>query len=251
MWRMRYIAGRYDTPVTYALLVVMAAVFVIDFFLQGSLTGLLGWSPTIAWLHSGQFWRPFTFQFVHGGGNGILWALFDGLLIWWCGSTLERAWGAGKYLFFFFSSGILPGLVLLPQTLATNIEPIFIGMTGSFVAFVVAFAAMSPYATIYFFGVVPMQARVLAAIIIAFDLFGNYERYGGPLQALIALAVVIVYAYFFTTRRVSLPSFGGGSGPRGPSFKERLDRWQQRRKMRQWQKRVSKIDRPEDLFKDK
>jgi len=107
---------------------------------------------------------------------------------------------------------------------------------------------MNPYATVMFW-FIPMQARFMAAVIVAFALFGNYFIYGGPFQAVLAIAVACVYAYFFTTRRVSLPNLGGGD--QGPSMKERFNRWQQRRKMRQWQRRVSKIDRPEDLFKDK
>ena len=248
MWKMRYYARRYDTPATYVLLVAMIAGFIVDFVTSFRLAAALGWSPTVTWLHSGEYWRPFTFPFVHAGG--VLWALFDGILLYWFGASLERAWGTGKYLFFFFSSGIIPGLVLLPQSAAAPITPYFIGLAGSFVAITVAFAAMNPYATVMFW-FIPMQARWMAAIIVAFDLFGNYGRYGGPLQAILAVAVAVIYAYFFTTRRVSLPNLGGGSGPRGPSMKERFDRWQQRRKMRQWQRRVSKIDRPEDLFKDK
>ena len=247
MWKMRYYGRRYDTPASYGLIAVMAAAFVLDFFTSQSLTQLLAWPPSVTWLHSGQYWRPFTFTFVHAGG--ILWALFDGLLLFWFGSSLERAWGSGKFLFFYFSSGILPGLVLIPQTAYSPTAPLFIGMAGSFVGITVAFASMNPYATVMFW-FIPMQARFMAAVIVAFALFGNYFIYGGPFQAVLAIAVACVYAYFFTTRRVSLPSIGSGRPP-GPSIKERIDRWQQRRKMRQWQRRVSKIDRPEDLFKDK
>jgi hypothetical protein len=110
---------------------------------------------------------------------------------------------------------------------------------------------MNPFATIIFW-VFPMQARWMAAIIVAFDLFGNSGRYGGPLQAALAIAVVCLYAYLFATRRVSIPTLGAGPAKaKGPSIKERIERWQQRRRMRQWQRRVSKIERPEDLFKDK
>jgi len=250
MWKMRYYTRRYDTPATYVLLAATAAGFVVDFFTQQRLTEALGWPPTVGWLNGGELWRPFTFPFVHAGS--VLWALFDGILLFWFGASLERAWGTGKFLFFFFSSGILPGLVIMPQTAAAPIQPYFIGLAGSFVAITVAFASMNPYATVMFW-FFPMQARIMAAIIVAFDLFGNYGRYGGPVQAVEAVAVAVIYAYFFTTRRVSLPTFSGGRprGPAGTSLKERFDRWQQRRKMRQWQRRVSKIDRPEDLFKDK
>lgn len=250
MWKMRYYSQRYDTPATYVLLGLMVLIFLFDFFTQYTLLApLLAWEPSVAWLHTFRYWQAFTFPLVH---TSVLGLLFDGLCLYWFGGSAERAWGTGKFLFFFFSSGMLAGFVLIPQTLAAPIMPIFTGMAGSFVGLCVAFAAMNPYATIMFW-FIPMQAWVMAAVIIAIDLFGNYSRYGGPIQALIAVAVVVIYAYFFTTRRVSVPSFGGGShrGPAGPSLKERIDRWQQRRKMRQWQRRVSKIDRPDDLFKDK
>ena len=250
MWKMPYYLRRYDTPATYVILAVMVAVFVINFFGGDRLVPLLAWSPSVGWLKSGAYWQPFTFPFVHFSG-GILGLLFDGILIYWFGASLERAWGTGKFLFFFFSSGILAGAVLVPQTLSLPISPLFTGLAGSFVAISVAFAAMNPFATIIFW-VFPMQARWMAAIIVAIDLFGNYQRYGGPLQAVMAITVVCLYAYLFATRRVSIPTLGSGPAkPKGPSLKERIERWQQRRRMRQWQRRVSKIERPEDLFKDK
>ena len=247
MWKMRYYTRRYDTPATYVLIAVMLALFVVNFFSQGQIAVLLAWSPTMAWLRSGPYWQPFTFQFAHGPPWGFLGIIFDLMLLYFLGASLERAWGTAKFLFFFFSSGIIAGLVLI----AAPAPPQFAGMAGSFVAITVAFAAMNPYAPMIFW-VVPMQARFMAAIIVAFELFGNYGRYGTPLQALMAIAVCTLYAYFFTTRRVSLPTIGGGRPrqPSGPSIKERFDRWQQRRRMRQWQRKVSKIERPEDLFKD-
>lgn len=251
MWKMRYYANRYDAPATYALLAIMVVVFVFEFIAGDSLASVLAWQPSVAWLKSGAYWQPLTFPFVHGRG-GAFSLLGDGLILYFFGASLERAWGSAKFLFFFFSSGIIAGLVLIPQTISNPIPPMFFGMAGSFVAIDVAFGAMNPYATVLLMMVIPLQARWLAALIVFFELFTNYGRYGGPLPALLAISVTCIYAYLFATRRVSLPTIGGGRGAsRGPSLKERFERWQQRRRMRDWQKRVSKIDRPEDLFKDK
>ncbi len=248
MWRMRYYARRYDNPVTMVLLAIMAAVFVVDFFTGQRLIFVLGWRPSIDWLKTGPYFQPLTFPFVH---SSILGLLFDGILLYWLGASLERAWGAQKYLFFFFITGILAGAVLIPQTAVAPVLPFFTGLAGIFVGMTVAFSAMNPFTTIMFW-FVPMQARWLAVIIIAFDLFGNYQRYGGPLQAVESIGVVTLFSYMFATRRVSLPTLGSGGGrARGPSLKERFERWQQRRRMRQWQRRVSKSKSPEDLFKDK
>jgi len=84
MWKMRYYTRRYDTPATYVLLAATAAGFVVDFFTQQRLTEALGWPPTVGWLHGGELWRPFTFPFVHAGS--VLWALFDGILLFWFGA---------------------------------------------------------------------------------------------------------------------------------------------------------------------
>lgn len=246
MWKLPYMVRRYDTPATYAMLAIMAIVFFFDFITQNQLLRILEWFPSVDWLRTGPYWQPFTFPFAHGGTNffGIL---ADALVLYFFGGSLERAWGTNKFLFFFFSSGIIVGLVLMPSTMASPFVPHFFGMAGSFVAIVVAFASMNPFATIifYFF---PMQARWMALIIVGFELFGMSFRYGGPLQSIIAVATASIYAYLFATRRIVLPTPPVG---KGPSMRERFDRWQQRRRMRQWQRRVSKIDRPEDLFKDK
>src|ERR1700730_12490779 len=228
MWKLPYYARRSDNPASIALIAIMAAGFVVDFFSGGNLMPLLAWPPSVEWLRIGQIWRPLAFPFTHAG---VLHLLFDGILLAWIGSSVERSWGSRKFLFFFFSSGILAGIVLIPQTMTGLASPVFFGMVGSFVAIVVAFAAMNPYATILFW-MIPMQARWLAAIVVAFELFGRYQYYGGRLQAVMAITVSVLYGYLFATRRVSLPSIGSVPS-RGPSFKERFDRWQQRRRMRQ------------------
>jgi membrane associated rhomboid family serine protease len=246
MWKLPYYARRYDNPASIAMIAIMALVFVVGFFTSDAMFPWLAWIPSVAWLKSGLYWQPFTFPFVHPSTN-IIGLLFDGVALFWLGSSLERSWGSGKYVFFVLSSGIIAGLVLLPQSITGGAAPVFYGLVGSFVAIPVAFAALNPYVTIMFW-FIPMQARWLAAIIIAFELFANYGKYGGRLQAIMAITVVALYGYLFATRRAVLPAVGGS---RGPSMKERFDRWQQRRRMRQWQRRVSKIERPEDLFKDK
>src|SRR3977135_3079516 len=98
MWKMPYYARRYDNPASLGLIAIMVAIFLLDFFGGGRLTALLAWSPSVEWLRRGAYWQPFTFPFVHGSIIGLL---FDGILLYWFGASLERAWGTGKFLFFF------------------------------------------------------------------------------------------------------------------------------------------------------
>ena len=244
IYRYRPGGGGGETPAVYALLSIMGIVFLVDFFLRGSLTLILAWPVSISWLHTLMLWQPLTFPFVHGAN--FLYLLTDGMVLYFFGSSLERAWGSGKFVFFFFATGIVPGAVLMA------LSPwfpggAFFGMVGSLVSIVVAFAAMNPYATVLLI-IFPLQARWLGVLAVAFELFGRTGLYGGPIPAVVAIALTVAFAYVFTTNRFSL----GTLLPRGgPSMRERLERWQQRRRMREWQRRVSRINRPEDLFKDK
>ncbi|MDQ6825070.1 MAG: rhomboid family intramembrane serine protease [Candidatus Eremiobacteraeota bacterium] len=237
-----------ETPAVYVLLAAFGVLFLIDFYMRNAVGPLLVWPISVEWLKSLQLWRPFTFPFVHGSNFWYL--ITDALVLYFFGSSLERAWGTGRFLFFFFASGIVAGLVVFVLGLfggsdSLALVPTFFGMVGSLMSIVIAFAAMNPFATVllYFF---PIQARWLGVLAVAFELFGRSGFYGGPVKALVAVGVTALFAYSFTVSRFSLNTL---FRRRGPSLKEHLDRWQQRRRMRQWQRKVSRIERPDDLFK--
>lgn len=231
-------------PAVYALLAVMGILFIADWILHGSISQWLVWPISLAWLGSLELWRPFTFPFAHI--TSFLYLVTDALVLYFFGGSLERAWGSGKFLFFFFAAGIVPGLVLLAISPWTG-GTLFYGMVGGFVGMVVAFAALDPYQTVLLF-IFPLQARWLALLSIAYELFARTGMYGGPLGAILGVGVSAGFAYLFTVSRFS---FRLPSGRGGPTLKERIERWKQRRRMRQWQRRVSRAERPEDLFKDK
>ncbi len=234
-----------ETPVVYGLLALCGIVFLIDFYTHNALGLLLVWPVnSLQWFASLHYWQPFTFPFVHF--SQIFYLLTDALVLYFFGSSLERAWGSVRFVFFFFATGILAGLVVLA------LSPVFsgglmFGMVGSLVALVVAFASLNPYATVILF-IFPLQARWLAALAIVFEIFGRTGTYGNPATTTVAVLTVSAFSWAFTTRRFSFPVLSRRSGP---GLKERFGHWQQRRRMRQWQRRVSRIERPDDLFKDK
>jgi uncharacterized protein len=233
-----------ETPAVYALLAAMGIIFIVDWTSHGTITNWLVWPTTAAWLASLELWRPFTFPFAHG--SSFLYLITDALVLYFFGGSLERAWGSARFLFFFFLAGIVPGLVELALSFRTG-GTIFYGMVGGFVGMVVAFAALQPYQTVLLF-IFPLQARWLAALLVAYELFARTSIYGDWLQAILAVGATVGFAYLFTVTRFSLRL---PSGRRGPSLRERIERWQQRRRMREWQRRVSRAERPEDLFKNK
>lgn len=230
------------TPVVFGFLAAFVVLFLLVFFgIAQPFLATLFWIPSLTWIRTLQLWQPFTFPFLHL----TLWPslVIDGLVLFFFGGSLERSWGGLRFAFFFFASGIVAGLVTMLISPISGV-PAFYGMVGSFIAVVVAFAALNPTATVYllFF---PLQARWLALIVVGFEFFGDFTRYGGVGPAAAVIAAVATFSWAFATYRPSLAMPSG----RGPSIRERFDRWQQRRRMRSWQRRVSRIDKPEDLFK--
>jgi membrane associated rhomboid family serine protease len=239
---------RGETPVVYVLLSIMGIVFLIDFYSHGVLTLALAWPVTFLWLKSLHLWLALTFPFVHFSDFNSL--LTDAILLFFIGRSVEQAWGPGRFLFFFFASGMLAGVIVL---ILTAINPsmnggIFIGMVGSFLAISIAFASMSPNSTILFFFVLPLPAWTVAVIGVAIELFFRNGLYGGPIPASIAIVGVGLFAFAFTRGRFSLSR---AFSYKGPSLRERIERWQQRRRLRELQRRVTRVNRPVDLFKDK
>ena len=244
-----------ETPGVMALILFNVAFFLFDFIGQAmhlglSLSDVYAWPIAPTWVLTLHLWQPLTYPFVHMSG-GFLALLADCLALYFFAGSLERAWGTTRFIIYFFLSAVLVGAVLTPISAVTNQEPVLSGLgPGMWLTMIVAFATLNPGATILLMFIIPLQARWLAWITIAVDIFAFYPYFGGPIAALLAVGVLSFFAYAFTSRDFRM-GFRGRGGPKGPSLKERFDRWQQRRRMRQWQRRVSKIDRPEDLFKDK
>jgi membrane associated rhomboid family serine protease len=237
-----------DTPAIWALLSLMLAFFVIGFFgLMQDLIVWLGWQTVPDWFLQFRFWQMLTFPLVH---NNILGLLFDALAIYFFGSPLERAWGTPRFVAFFFLSGIVAGMTVIGLNALSPALPggFFAGAVTHFVSLGIAFGALNPSARIYIYFVIPVEARWLGIISAGLEFFLNYQAYGNKLSALIAIIVTAVFSYAFAAGRFDFRPRGGGGG-RGPSIKERFDHWRMRQRMRGWQKKVSRIDKPDDLFK--
>lgn len=228
------------TPVTYGLLVLFMLVYIIRLFGGEGVSAILAWPVTPAWFSTGMFWQPLTFSLVHLDPLGLL---FDGLVLFFFGGSLERSWGSLRFLIFYLLNGIIAGAIVMALSQLHGFGgALFVGMVGNFVAMAVAFASINPYATVIFL-VFPMQARWLGVLAVGAEFLLANGRYGGPVPALIAIALITLFAWAYATNRLNLAYW------RGPSMKERLERWQQRRRWRKWQREAAKIQRPSDLFK--
>ncbi len=110
-------------------------------------------------------------MFLHGG----LWHLaFNMLALFFFGPRLELRLGGRNFLGLYFVSGIAGALLSL---LTPNVP--IVGASGAVYGVLLGFARSWPRDQIYIWGVFPIEARWLVAIMTALSLYGGFIGRGG------------------------------------------------------------------------
>ena len=114
-------------------------------------------------------WRPWTlvtYMFLHGGFMHIL---FNMLMLFFFGPRLEERLGSRTFIWFYLTCGI-GGAIL---SFATPFSMV-VGASGAIFGVVVGFARYWPREDIYIWGVLPIQARVLAIFMVVSSLVAGF-----------------------------------------------------------------------------
>ncbi|HEY6102896.1 MAG TPA: DUF1751 domain-containing protein [bacterium] len=143
-------------PVTWSVIGVHTATFVVAFVVGGSL-----WEPFIFRTNAvlGAPWSLLTYPLI---GTGILWVLLGGYMMWMFGGSLERAWGIAGYIRFLIlvtlgtAAGLWLGATLLGRA------GFLAGLGLPLAAVTVAWAAINPSERLLLYFVLPIESRWLA-----------------------------------------------------------------------------------------
>ncbi|MDK2807306.1 MAG: hypothetical protein PWP24_35 [Clostridiales bacterium] len=87
--------------------------------------GALYW-PLV--LEKGEYFRLLTSMFLH---FGIAHLLNNMLILWFIGGTLEKLTGHIRFLFLYFLSGILAGVISMGYNIGTGQAPVAAGASGA------------------------------------------------------------------------------------------------------------------------
>ena len=152
-------------PVTQALLIANAAIFLLDQMLLG---GLL--SQWFALWPLGPNFAPYqvvTYAFLHGS---MMHLFFNMLGLWMFGAELERVWGTKRFLQFYAASLLAAaGMQLVVNLLLGSPYPT-VGASGALFGLLLAFGMMFPNRTIMpLFPPIPMKAKTFVMV------FGGLE----------------------------------------------------------------------------
>jgi membrane associated rhomboid family serine protease len=119
-----------------------------------------------------QIWRFITFQFLHTGGQHLL---FNMLGLFFFGPMIENYLGSRRYLIFYllcgiggaFSYLILWGLHILIDNPWTQL----IGASAGIYGVLIAAAQVAPDTTVLIYGLIPMRLRVMAWLLLSIAVY--------------------------------------------------------------------------------
>lgn len=132
-----------------------------------------GWSPAVMadFSFSPQLvllrpWTLVTYAFLHGGFTHLL---LNMLMLFFFGPRLEERLGSRTFIWFYLACGV--GGALLSFALGPSAR--VVGASGAIYGVVVGFARYWPRENIYIWGILPVQARILALFLVASSLLSG------------------------------------------------------------------------------
>jgi membrane associated rhomboid family serine protease len=174
-------------PVIKYLLISNVAIFIIEFFLFGSLhvggvplssffMKYFALNPIGSTVYPFYPWQLFTYLFMHAN----FWHLFLNMLaLWMFGMELENIWGSKKFLTYYLMCGVAAGLAnLLIAPLFTAINIPTVGASGAIYGVLVAFGMLFPDRPIFLYFLLPIKAKYFVIIYIGIELLSVSDSSG-------------------------------------------------------------------------
>jgi membrane associated rhomboid family serine protease len=156
------------TPWVQRLIIANVAISVLQ-YMSPMITFHMAFVPAQILL---QPWTIITYMFAHGG----FWHLFWNMLgLFFFGPPLESRWGSREFLKFYFICGM--GGAALSFLFAFD-API-IGASAAVYGVMLAFAMNWPDAPIYIWGILPVKAKFLVAVLAIFSIMSMVGGGGG------------------------------------------------------------------------
>jgi rhomboid family protein len=134
-------------------------------------------------------WTGFTYMFLHAGISHVL---FNMLGLFFFAGRLETKLGPRRFLMLYFLSGI--GAALFSFLFSWQ-SPV-VGASGAVYGILAGYAMFWPRENIYIYGVIPVQARVLAGILVFVSLYSGISGSGSGTAHFAHLGGILVGAAY-------------------------------------------------------
>jgi len=172
--------GRALTPWVKRLLIANVAVFFLtmvdqDFFFQW-----FAFAPSQLLTRP---WGALTYMFLHGD---LMHLFVNMLVLFFFGPPLEARWGSTEFIKFYFICGL--GGVALSFVFA---PAWIVGASAAIYGLMLAFAMNWPEAPIYIWGIFPVKAKWLVAVLFLVSLMSAFGGAGGNIAHFAHLGGII------------------------------------------------------------
>lgn len=185
---------------TLKLIIINVAVFLLssasrDILIYGSMI------PAFV-LQKHYYWQFITYMFVHGSMTHLL---FNMLGLFFFGSQVEKRIGSWEFLLFYLLIGTLAGIFsYLVYIWTGTYVVVLMGASGAVFGVLLAFAVFFPFARIFVFGILPIQAPVLVVIYTVIEVFSQLTGTNSGVAHLTHLAGFgFAYLYIFVRMRIN------------------------------------------------
>ncbi|MBI5374841.1 MAG: rhomboid family intramembrane serine protease [Candidatus Schekmanbacteria bacterium] len=195
----RYSFGGSLTPAVKSLIYINAGFFLLQTFTKDKILFIFGLIPKLV-IGELYVWQLFTYQFLHGG---LFHILFNMLALWMFGSDLERRWGSGFFMKYYFLCAIWAGISSTAFT-PSSMVPI-IGASGAVYGILLAYGLLYPDRTILMYFVFPMKMRYFLILIGGIEFFSTISATNAGVAHIAHLGGMI-FGYIYLTY------FGKGGG---------------------------------------
>lgn len=165
--------------IVYYLIGINVFIFILSYVMfRGSGNQLLGLS--VNGISRGRIWQFVTYMFVHSD-TGFTHVLFNMLVLFFIGPSLEKRIGSKEFLLFYMVCGVLTGAGTYVIYKLTNANPYIslVGASGAINAVLFGFAMYYPNQKILIWGIIPVKALYMvigyAVLSIVFQVTGSQQ----------------------------------------------------------------------------
>lgn len=210
------------TPWVRRLLIANVAMFVVMIFAGqiAAVNALVNALVLVPALMLARPWTIVTYAFLHAG---FVHLLFNMIGLFFFGPRLESRLGGNRFLALYFVSAVVAALASLLTPYAR-----VVGASGAVFGILVGFAKYWPRDRIYFWGIIPIEARWFIVILAVYSIWGGLMS-GGRIAHFAHLGGIaggwLILKYF--ERRAPTRRFRKKANPAsgGRATKSDVERW--------------------------
>ncbi len=168
------------------LIIANVAVFILQQLFRPYFDQFFALQPR-AVVENFYIWKIVSYMFLHGG---VFHLLFNMVVLFFLGTTLEATWGANRFLKYYLACGAGAGLLHLLISYNSSV----IGASGATYGVMMAFAILYPNQIVLFMFFFPIKIKYLVAGFMVFDLLmgvwgsdsiAHFAHLGGALTGLL------------------------------------------------------------------